>query len=260
MQKERTIRPRKRFSQNFLHDKNIINKIVDAIKPLEDNHVIEIGPGQGALTFALLQKLSQIEVIEIDRDLVKMLRESAERKKILVHQTDALKFNFASSYRHKKMRIVGNLPYHISTPLIFHLIKFGEYFDDLHLMVQKEVADRMVSKPNSKIYGRLSVSIQARCRAEKLFDVKPNAFYPKPKVVSSVIKISPKAPLDKTTDAQLNQILILAFNQRRKKISNSLKESFTVDEIKKLGIDPKSRPENLTVDEFLRLSQEGVNQ
>ena len=260
MQKRSTVRPRKRFSQNFLHDKNIINKIVDAIKLFEDDHVIEIGPGQGALTFALLRNLKQIEVIEIDRDLVKMLRESEERKKILVHQTDVLKFNFASSYRHKKMRIVGNLPYHISTPLIFHLIKFGEYFDDLHLMVQKEVADRIVSKPNSKIYGRLSVSIQARCTAEKLFDVKPNAFYPKPKVVSSVIKISPKAPLDKTTDAQLNQILILSFNQRRKKISNSLKESFTVDEIKKLGIDPKSRPENLTVDEFLRLSREGVNQ
>jgi len=260
MQKERTVRPRKRFSQNFLHDKNIINKIVDAIEPLEDNHVIEIGPGQGALTFALLQKLSQIEVIEIDRDLVKMLRESEEREKILVHQTDALKFNFASSYRHKKMRIVSNLPYHISTPLIFHLIKFGEYFDDLHLMVQKEVADRIVSKPNSKIYGRLSVSIQARCRVEKLFDVKPNAFHPMPKVVSSVIKISPKAPLDKTTDAKLNQILILAFNQRRKKISNSLKEAFTVVEIKQLGIDPELRPENLTVDEFLSLSQEGVNQ
>ena len=139
-------------------------------------------------------------------------------------------------------------------------MKFGEYFDDLHLMVQKEVADRMVSKPNSKIYGRLSVSIQARCRAEKLFDVKPNAFHPKPKVVSSVIKIRPKAPLDKTTDSQLNQILILAFNQRRKKITNSLKEAFTGDEIKKLGIDPESRPENLTVDEYLRLSQEGINQ
>ena len=260
MQKERTVRPRKRFSQNFLHDKNIINKIVDAIDPLEDNHVIEIGPGQGALTFALLQKLSQIEVIEIDRELVKMLRESEEREKILVHQTDALKFNFASSYRHKKMRIVGNLPYHISTPLIFHLIKFSEYFDDLHLMVQKEVADRMVSKPNSKIYGRLSVSIQARCRAEKLFDVKANAFHPKPKVVSSVIKISPKAPLDKTTDRQLNQILMLAFNQRRKKISNSLKEAFRSDEIKKLGINPKSRAENLTVDEYLRLSQRGIDQ
>tara|TARA_B100000029_G_scaffold254601_1_gene251399 strand:+ start:141 stop:923 length:783 start_codon:yes stop_codon:yes gene_type:complete len=259
MQKKNTIRPRKRFSQNFLRDKNIINKIVDAIEPLKDDHVIEIGPGNGALTFALLEKINQIEVIEIDRDLVSRLRESDESKKIDIHQTDALKFNFASSYSGKKIRIVGNLPYHISTPLIFHLIKFNEYFDDLHLMVQKEVADRIVSKPNSRIFGRLSVSIQARCNAEKVFDVKPNAFYPKPKVMSSVVKISPKPQLDMATDEKLNQLLLLAFNQRRKKISNSLKSAFTIDEIKELGIDPESRPENLTVDEFLLLSKRGIS-
>ena len=260
MQKKNAVRPRRRFSQNFLHDKNIINKIVGSIDPVEDDHVIEIGPGRGALTFALLQKLNRIEVIEIDRDLVSKLRESQESKKINIHQIDALKFNFASSYGDKKIRIVGNLPYHISTPLIFHLIKFNEYFDDLYLMVQKEVADRIVSKPNSKIYGRLSVSIQARCTAEKVFDVKPTAFYPKPKVMSSLVKISPKPPLNMTIDAELNQILILAFNQRRKKISNSLKDAFTIDEIKKLDIDPESRPENLTVNEFLRLSKRGVKQ
>ncbi|GIT37967.1 MAG: hypothetical protein Ct9H300mP6_18350 [Gammaproteobacteria bacterium] len=167
MQKERTADLVNDSVKTSCTTRILSTRFLGAIKPLEDNHVIEIGPGQGALTFALLQKLSQIEVIEIDRDLVKMLRESQERKKILVHQTDALKFNFASSYRHKKMRIVGNLPYHISTPLIFHLIKFGEYFDDLHLMVQKEVADRIVSKPNSKIYGRLSVSIQERVHCRK---------------------------------------------------------------------------------------------
>ncbi len=125
MQKKNAIRPRRRFSQNFLYDKNIINKIVSSIDPLEDDHVIEIGPGRGALTFALLQKLNRIEVIEIDRDLVSKLRESQESKKINIHQIDALKFNFASSYSDKKIRIVGNLPYHISTPLIFHLIKFN---------------------------------------------------------------------------------------------------------------------------------------
>ena len=192
MQKKITLRPRKRFSQNFLHDKNIINKIVDAIEPLEDNHVIEIGPGQGALTFALLQKLNQIEVIEIDRDLVKMLRESEERERIVIHQADALKFNFASSHRQKKMRIVGNLPYHISTPLIFHLIKFGEYFDDLHLMVQKEVANRLTAKRSTKSYGRLTVVVGAYLDIKLKFKIPPDVFIPKPKVESAFIHLTKK--------------------------------------------------------------------
>ena len=164
------------------------------------------------------------------------------------------KFNHAS-YNNKKIRLVGNLPYHISTPLIFHIIKYNQCFSDLHLMLQKEVAERVVSQPNSKIYGRLSIAIQARCTVEKCFDIKPNAFYPAPKVMSSIIKLIPKTPLEEQIDIELNQILIAAFNQRRKKIINSLKGLLTIDQIKKANIDPESRPENLTVDDFLSLSK-----
>tara|TARA_B100000959_G_scaffold178841_1_gene187013 strand:+ start:750 stop:1523 length:774 start_codon:yes stop_codon:yes gene_type:complete len=246
---------RKRFSQNFLHDKNIINKIINVIKPTLKDHVLEIGPGYGALTYALLDKAGFIEVIEIDRDLAKLMREDQRSDKILLHQTDALKYNFSSSYNNKKIRLVGNLPYHISTPLIFHIIKHNQYFSDMHLMLQKEVAERVVSQPNSKIYGRLSIAIQARCNVEKIFDIKPNAFYPAPKVMSSIIKLTPKVPLEDQIDIELNQILIAAFNQRRKKILNSLKELLTIDQIKKASIDPESRPENLTVDDFLSLSK-----
>jgi len=255
MPKAKTVKARKRFSQNFLHDKNIINKIINLINPKIKDHILEIGPGRGALTYALLDKVNFIEVIEIDRDLARLMIDDQRSDKILLHQTDALKYNFSSSYNNKKIRLVGNLPYHISTPLIFHIIKYNQYFSDIHLMLQKEVAERMVSQPNSKIYGRLSIAIQARCNIEKFFDIKPNAFYPTPKVLSSIIKLTPKAPLEDHINIELNQILIAAFNQRRKKIANSLKSLLTTDQIRKANIDPESRPENLTVDDFLNLSR-----
>jgi 16S rRNA (adenine1518-N6/adenine1519-N6)-dimethyltransferase len=251
----KTIKARKRFSQNFLHDKNIINKIINLIDPKIKDHILEIGPGRGALTYALLDKVEFIEVIEIDKDLAKLMIDDQRSDKILLHQKDALKYNFSSSYNNKKIRLVGNLPYHISTPLIFNIIKHNQYFSDMHLMLQKEVAERVVSQPNSKIYGRLSIAIQARCNVKKIFDIKPNAFYPAPKVMSSIIKLTPKAPLEDQINIELNQILIAAFNQRRKKILNSLKELLTIDQIKKVNIDPESRPENLTVDDFLNLSK-----
>ena len=255
MPKAKTVKARQRFSQNFLHDKNIINKIINLIDPKIKDHILEIGPGRGALTYALLDKVNFIEVIEIDRDLARLMIDDQRSDKILLHQTDALKYNFSSSYNNKKIRLVGNLPYHISTPLIFHIIKYNQYFSDIHLMLQKEVAERMVSQPNSKIYGRLSIAIQARCNIEKFFDIKPNAFYPTPKVLSSIIKLTPKAPLEDHINIELNQILIAAFNQRRKKIANSLKSLLTTDQIRKANIDPESRPENLTVDDFLNLSR-----
>ena len=255
MSKIKVTNARKRFSQNFLHDKNIINKIINAINPKLSDHILEIGPGHGALTYALLDKVNFIEVIEIDRDLAKLMIEDERSDKILLHRTDALKYDFSSSYNNKKIRLVGNLPYHISTPLIFHIIKYNQCFSDLHLMLQKEVAERVVSQPNSKIYGRLSIAIQARCTVEKCFDIKPNAFYPAPKVMSSIIKLIPKIPLEEQIDIELNQILIAAFNQRRKKIINSLKGLLTIDQIKEANIDPESRPENLTVNDFLNLSK-----
>ena len=251
---------RKKWGQNFLVDTNLLNKIANTINPEPDNCILEIGPGEGALSEKIFPVVDQMLGIEIDPLLIEKLKKHQLLKNLKIIKGDVLLFNIDELPISNPIRVIGNIPYNITSPIIFWLIEQLDYWDDAFLMVQKEVADRMVSKPNSKIYGRLSISIQARCRAEKLFDIKPNAFYPKPKVVSSVIKISPKAPLDKTTDAQLNQILILAFNQRRKKISNSLKEAFTSDEIKRLGIDPKSRPEDLTVDEYLRLSQEGINQ
>ena len=255
MSKIKVTNARKRFSQNFLHDKNIINKIINAINPKLSDHILEIGPGHGALTYALLDKVNFIEVIEIDRDLAKLMIEDERSDKILLHQTDALKYDFSSSYNNKKIRLVGNLHYHISPPLIFHIIKYNQCFSDLHLMLQKEVAERVVSQPNSKIYGRLSIAIQARCTVEKCFDIKPNAFYPAPKVMSSIIKLIPKTPLEEQIDIELNQILIAAFNQRRKKIINSLKGLLTIDQIKEANIDHESRPENLTVNYFLNLSK-----
>ena len=255
MSKIKVTNARKRFSQNFLHDKNIINKIINAINPKLRDHILEIGPGHVALNYALLDKVNFIEVIEIDRDLAKLMIEDERSDKILLHQTDALKYEFSSSYKNKKFRLVGNLPYHISTPLIFHIIKYNQCFSDMHLMLQKEVAERVVSQPNSKIYGRLSIAIQARCTVEKCFDIKPNAFYPAPKVMSSIIKLIPKTPLEEQIDIELNQILIAAFNQRRKKIINSLKGLLTIDQIKEANIDPESRPENLTVNDFLNLSK-----
>ena len=255
MSKIKVTNARKRFSQNFLHDKNIINKIINAINPKLSDHILEIGPGHGALTYALLDKVNFIEVIEIDRDLAKLMVEDERSDKILLHRTDALKYDFSSSYNNKKIRLVGNLPYHISTPLIFHIIKYNQCFSDLHLMLQKEVAERVVSQPNSKIYGRLSIAIQARCTVEKCFDIKPNAFYPAPKVMSSIIKLIPKTPLEEQIDIELNQILIAAFNQRRKKIINSLKGLLTINQIEEANIDPESRPENLTVNDFLNLSK-----
>ena len=255
MSKIKVTNARKRFSQNFLHDKNIINKIINAINPKLSDHILEIGPGHGELSYALLDKVNFIEVIEIDRALANLMIEDERSDKILLHQTDALKYDFSSSYNNKKIRLVGNLPYHISTPLIFHIIKYNQCFSDLHLMLQKEVAERVVSQPNSKIYGRLSIAIQARCTVEKCFDIKPSAFYPAPKVMSSIIKLIPKTPLEEQIDIELNQILIAAFNQRRKKIINSLKGLLTIDQIKEANIDPESRPENLTVNDFLNLSK-----
>ena len=169
-------------------------------------------------------------------------------------QADALSYDFTSLRKEKPMRLIGNLPYHISTPLMFHLLQFSSLFQDFHVMVQKEVADRIVSGHNNKIYGRLSVAIQARCEASKVFDVKPNAFNPRPKVNSSIIRLVPKTKMDPKIDQNLTKVIKLAFNQRRKKILNSLKEIFTVEQLLDKGIDPNARAENLSIEDYLRLS------
>ena len=247
---------RKRFGQNFLHDKNIVEKIIRSIDPRLNDHVLEIGPGQGALTFPLLKYLKTIDVIEIDKDLSLQLAESNHSKSINIHCMDALSFDFKNIVKNnQKIRLIGNLPYNISTPLIFHILHSNSLFKDLHIMVQKEVADRMTSTENKKTYGRLSIAIQARCKVEKLFNISPNAFFPKPKITSSFIRITPKNNLDEDVLDTLDSIIKDAFSKRRKKITNGLINYFSKEEILKMNIDCESRPENLTVEDYIKLSK-----
>ena len=247
---------RKRFGQNFLIDENIIQKIILSINPQQTERFVEIGPGLGALTFPILSHINSMDVIEIDRDLAEYLSIHEEASKLKIHCIDALKFDLKTLYKNaKKLRLIGNLPYNISTPLLFHFLQYSEILDDLHIMLQKEVADRICSQPNKKTFGRLSVSIQARCQIKKLFDIKPNSFYPRPKVISSMVRLIPDHNLHDELANKLNCVLKLAFSKRRKKISNALKTLFELSDFEKLNIDPFKRPENLTVDDYVNLSK-----
>ncbi len=247
---------RKRFGQNFLVDNNIINKILDLIEPKKHDHFIEIGPGMGALTFPILDRIKHLDVIEIDRDLVKKLREHSQADQLSIHSADALKFDFNSlCHQGQKLRLMGNLPYNISTPLLFHILNYSNTFHDLHIMVQKEVGDRICSEPNNKTYGRLSVTIQARCKTSKLFDIKPTAFYPRPKVNSSMVQLIPYQSISKQQEQQLDRVVQLAFSKRRKKIKNALDGLFKIEDLKLLEIDPENRPENLSVKDYINLSK-----
>jgi 16S rRNA (adenine1518-N6/adenine1519-N6)-dimethyltransferase len=247
---------RKRFSQNFLVDENIIKKILYSIDPKRTERFVEIGPGMGALTFPILNHLNSLDVIEIDRDLVEHLSMHKKASKLNIHCMDALKFDFNTlCKKDQKLRLIGNLPYNISTPLMFHFLDYSKIMDDLHIMLQKEVADRVCAKPNTKTFGRLSVAIQARCKIQKLFEIKPNSFYPKPKVTSTLIRLIPNKKLEDSLANQLNYLLQLAFSKRRKKVSNALKTLFELRDFQRLSIDPEKRPENLTVDDYINLSK-----
>jgi 16S rRNA (adenine1518-N6/adenine1519-N6)-dimethyltransferase len=238
-------RPRKRFGQHFLHDPWVLARIVEAIHPAREDVVIEIGPGEGALTRPLLEKLDKLHVIELDRDLAAGLAESLPKGKIEIHCTDALEFDFAAFP--PAMRIVGNLPYNISTPLLFHVARFAERIRDLHFMLQKEVVERMVAAPSTAAYGRLSVSLQARFRMRKLFDVSSGAFRPPPKVTSAIVRMEPlERPLKIDED-----MLRRAFSARRKTLRNALAGIDLVA----LGIDPGLRPENLSPADYARISE-----
>jgi len=255
MKKPSQIRARKHLSQNFLTDDNVIKKIIKSINLEQSDHVVEIGPGYGSMTFPIVEMVDSIDAIELDKDLVSHLKTHDQKGSINVIQGDALSFDFASLKKKKKIRLIGNLPYHISTPLLFHLLNFSEIFNDFHVMVQKEVADRMVSRHDRKTYGRLSVAIQSRCVALKILDIKPGAFYPKPKVLSSIVKLVPRKSLDVEIQSKLDEIIRMAFNQRRKKIRNSLKELFVPEIISQCGIDPDARAENLSVSDYIKLSE-----
>jgi 16S rRNA (adenine1518-N6/adenine1519-N6)-dimethyltransferase len=232
-------RPRKRFGQHFLHERGVLEKIVAAIRPSQKDFIVEIGPGEGALTRLLHPR----SVVEIDRDLAAGLR--SEFPELEVHEADALELDFGRFPL--GMRIVGNLPYNISTPLLFHLARYAGRVHDMHFMLQLEVVERMVAAPSTPAYGRLSVALQARFAMEKLFTVAKGAFRPPPKVESAVVRLEPLAqPLAVDDD-----VLRKAFSARRKQLGNALPQ---VD-FAALGIDPKRRPETLSPAEYARITQ-----
>jgi len=246
--------PRKRFGQNFLVSRDIIGDIVAAIAPQPDDRMVEIGPGLGALTAPLLEKLDHLHVIEIDRDLIARLRGRFPSTRLTLHEGDALMFDFGSLGH--GLRIVGNLPYNISTPLLFHLAEFSGCVRDMHFMLQKEVVDRMVASPGGRDYGRLSVMLQYRFDMERLFLVPPDAFDPAPKVESAIVRLSPKPPELRMAhdEARLAQIVMAAFGQRRKMLRNNLRNLFSEAQLQALGIAPTARAEELAVDDYVRLA------
>ena len=246
-------RPRKRFGQNFLTDNNIIERIAAAIRPTPDQHILEIGPGQAALTAALLPDCEKLTAVEIDRDLAAELRQRfAAQPRFELIEADALKVDFAT-LSEGPLRVVGNLPYNISTPLVFHLLQSQARIIDFHIMLQREVAERMAAGPGSKTYGRLSVAVSLAARAEILFDVPPGAFYPPPKVRSSIIRLTPHEV--QLPWRALDSVLQFAFSARRKTLRNALGKLFSVEQLEAHGLDPKLRPENLEPAQFLVLAR-----
>lgn len=250
---------RKRFGQNFLHDESVIERIVGHVRAGENHRIVEIGPGQGALTSHLAQIDNRLVVIEIDRDLVAELGRLFENEHgIKIIAADALKVDFSAlaASENKNLYIVGNLPYNISTPLIFHLLSHSTHIEHMIFMLQKEVVQRMCADKGSKDYGRLSVIIQYHFQVEKLFDVSPQAFRPVPKVTSSIVRLRPHDHIDHpAVDISLfSKIVSSAFGHRRKTLRNSLRDIVTDDELSTAGIDPQLRAENISLTEYVDLS------
>lgn len=249
-------RARKRFGQNFLHYPAVIQRIVDVINLQRQDHVVEIGPGKGALTKLILERVNKLDVVEIDRDLVKALTISlGNNEHLIIHEADALKLDL-SQFGQTDLRIVGNLPYNISTPLLFHLLSYKDYIKDMLFMLQKEVVNRICAEPGSKQYGRLTIMLQYYCDVDSLFIIKPGAFSPSPKVDSAIIRLTPLAkPRYELSDHESFKIIVKeAFSQRRKTIRNTLKKFISEPEIKELGIAPEIRAENLEIADFVKLA------
>jgi len=244
-------RPRKRFGQHFLHDPRVLARLVESINPSREDFIVEIGPGEGALTGPLLQKLGKMEAIEIDRDLASRLAAEFPPPRLTVHCADALEYDFTRFPA--GVRIVGNLPYNISTPLLFHLARYAQRTRDLHFMLQLEVVERMVAAPSTAAYGRLSVALQTRFRMKKLFNVSKGAFRPPPKVDSAVVRLIPLDEKREVEDAKFDDLLRRAFSARRKTLRNALPD---VD-FAALGIDAGLRPENLSPADYLRIASAG---
>jgi len=254
--------PRKRFGQNFLTDPHIVQSIISAFQPKLGQHVVEIGPGLGALTTHLLRKLNQLQVIELDRDIVPELRKNCQAvckslDGLTIYNEDVLKFDFNKlTGNAQPLRIIGNLPYNISTPLIFYLLEQALTIEDMYFMLQKEVVDRISAEPGSRSFGRLSVMVQYYCSVAKLIDVDASAFSPSPKVQSAFIQLKPyvELPFKAQNVKILKQITTQAFSQRRKTLRNSLKEYITEQQLKDLGIEPGYRAEQLGVEQFVEIS------
>ena len=254
-------RPKKSFGQHFLHDRRYIDRIVSAIAPQERDFVVEIGPGEGALTLPLLAAAHRLTAIELDTDLIPGLQaRAASAGELHIIHADVLKVNFtalAHSHGVPRLRIAGNLPYYISSPILFHCIEHAAAIQDMHFMLQKEVVDRMAAEPGSKVYGRLSVMLQLVCRVEPLFTVPPGAFRPPPKVDSAVVRLVPLAP-DQLSDAdpdRLHAIVKAAFAQRRKTLGNALKHVMDASAIMAADVDPKARAETLSPHDYVRLAK-----
>ncbi len=251
--------PRKRFGQHFLHDRTIVDRIVSAFDPKPDETIVEIGPGRGALTLPLLERAQRLHVVELDRDLAARLPTlAAGRGELIVHQADALAFDlFTLARPDQRVRLIGNLPYNISTPLLFHLIEQIDAIDDMLFMLQREVAERLAAPPGTKTYGRLSVMIQWRFDVELLFGVGPGAFHPPPQVDSSVVRLLPRRThgIAISDPDSFQRVVRAAFGQRRKTLRNSLRLLLDDAAFARADIDPRRRAEDLTLEEFARLSE-----
>lgn len=251
-------KPRKRFGQHFLWDKNIIHRIIHTFALQPKQHIVEIGPGRGALTFPLLDLAQEIEAIEFDRDLISFLSvESKKHGNLILHEADALSFDYAALKTDARpLRIIGNLPYNISTPLLFHLLQFNKHISDMLFMLQKEVAERIAAPPNSAQYGRLSVMMQYHCQTQLYFIVPPEAFHPAPLVQSQIIYLKPHLQLIHCASDYtcFSDVVRLAFNQRRKNIRNSLATLISEQKLREIGMDPSLRAENLSVKDFVTIS------
>lgn len=254
---------RKRFGQNFLHDNNVIQNIVAAIYPQKGQFLVEIGPGLGALTEPVGDQVERLTVVELDRDLAERLRHHPFlHQKLTVIETDAMQFDFGSLYEEQttepkqKLRVFGNLPYNISTPLMFHLFKYHDIIQDMHFMLQKEVVKRLCAAPNSKAYGRLTIMAQYFCQVMPVLEVPPSAFKPAPKVDSAVVRLVPHTTLPHPVKDLywLNRVCSQAFNQRRKTLRNALSTLFSAENLTALGIDLNARAENLSIADYSRLA------
>ena len=250
-----THRPRKRFGQHFLRDPGVIDAIIAAIAPRDSDVIVEIGPGQGAITRPLAARAGALHAIELDRDLAAKLRNEFRQSAVLtLHEADALKFDFATLG--DSLRVVGNLPYNISTPLLFHLLDYRQHIVDMHFMLQKEVVDRMAAPPGSKTYGRLSIMLGCHFQIDALFDVDRQAFEPPPDVTSAIVRLTP-LPIGTyiiDDEKRFSMLVAQAFSQRRKTIRNSLRKIVDKSVLELVGIDPGLRPEAISIADYVRLA------